>query len=34
MKITSVETAVVAGNFDWVLVRITTDTGRVGLGEA
>ena len=34
VKITSVETAVVAGNFDWVLVRITTDIGATGLGEA
>lgn len=34
MKITSVETAVIEGNFDWVLVRITTDTGATGLGEA
>ncbi|HEV2528072.1 MAG TPA: mandelate racemase/muconate lactonizing enzyme family protein [Thermomicrobiales bacterium] len=34
MKITSVETAVVEGNYDWVLVRIHTDAGVTGLGEA
>src|SRR5450432_1194809 len=34
MKITRVSTAVIAGNFPWVLVRIETDTGVTGLGEA
>ena len=34
MKITNVATAVIAGNFPWVLVRIETDTGVTGLGEA
>ena len=34
MKITRVSTAVIAGNFPWVLVRIETDKGTVGLGEA
>lgn len=34
MKITDVRTAVIAGNFDWVLVRIDTDEGVSGLGEA
>ncbi|MBA2277169.1 MAG: mandelate racemase/muconate lactonizing enzyme family protein, partial [Chloroflexia bacterium] len=34
MKITSVRTAVIEGNFDWVLVRIETDEGVTGLGEA
>lgn len=34
MKITSIETAVIQGNFDWVLVRIETDAGVTGLGEA
>lgn len=34
MKITDVQTAVIEGNFDWVLVRITTDAGVTGLGEA
>ena len=34
MKITSVRTAVLAGNFPWVLVRIETDAGVTGLGEA
>src|SRR3954470_8247215 len=34
MKITRVSTAVVAGNFPWVLVRIETDEGVTGLGEA
>jgi L-rhamnonate dehydratase len=34
MKITSVRTAVLAGNFPWVLVRIETDADVTGLGEA
>ncbi len=34
MKIASIETAVIQGNFDWVLVRIETDAGVIGLGEA
>jgi len=34
MKITNVATAVIAGNFPWVLVRIETDQGVSGLGEA
>ena len=34
MKITSVRTAVIDGNFPWVLVRIETDEGMTGLGEA
>ena len=34
MKITNVRTAVIDGNFPWVLVRIETDTGVTGLGEA
>ncbi|MGP1396046.1 MAG: mandelate racemase/muconate lactonizing enzyme family protein [Inquilinaceae bacterium] len=34
MKITRLSTAVIAGNFPWVLVRIETDAGITGLGEA
>lgn len=34
MKITNVSTAVIDGNFPWVLVRIETDKGITGLGEA
>ena len=34
MKITNISTAVIEGNFDWVLVRVDTDTGISGLGEA
>lgn len=34
MKITRVSTAVIEGNFPWVLVRIETDSGVSGLGEA
>ncbi len=34
MKITRVSTAVIQGNFPWVLVRIETDAGVSGLGEA
>ncbi len=34
MKITRVSTAVIQGNFPWVLVKIETDQGIAGLGEA
>ena len=34
MKITNVRTAVIDGNFPWVLVRIETVKGITGLGEA
>ena len=34
MRITRVSTAVVQGNFPWVLVQIETDEGITGLGEA
>src|SRR5919107_4716773 len=34
MQITRVSTAVVQGNFPWVLVKIETDEGITGLGEA
>src|SRR6266576_4103817 len=34
MKITDIRTAVVAANFPWNLIRVYTDSGLVGLGEA
>lgn len=34
MKITNIATATIAGNFPWVLVRVETDDGVSGLGEA
>ncbi len=34
MKITNISTAVIEGNFPWVLVKIETDAGVTGLGEA
>jgi len=34
MKITDVRTAAIRGNFEWILVRVYTDVGIVGLGEA
>jgi L-alanine-DL-glutamate epimerase-like enolase superfamily enzyme len=34
LKITRVRTAVIDGNFPWVLVRVETDAGVTGLGEA
>ena len=34
MRITNVSTAVIEGNFPWVLVKIETDAGVTGLGEA
>jgi L-alanine-DL-glutamate epimerase-like enolase superfamily enzyme len=33
MRITDVRTAAIQGNFEWVLVRVYTDVGPVGLGE-
>ncbi len=33
MKIADVKTAVVQGNFEWILVRVYTDEGIIGLGE-
>ena len=33
MKITDIRWTVLAGNFDWTLVRIDTDKGIYGLGE-
>ena len=34
MRITNVSTAVIEGNFPWVLVKVETDGGVTGLGEA
>lgn len=34
MKITDIRTATVIANFPWNLIRVYTDTGEVGLGEA
>lgn len=34
MKITAVRTAVIEANYDWTLVRIDTDEGVSGIGEA
>ncbi len=34
MKIAHVSTAVVAANFDWTIIRVETDDGTVGWGEA
>ncbi|MEM2904571.1 MAG: mandelate racemase/muconate lactonizing enzyme family protein [Candidatus Bathyarchaeia archaeon] len=33
MKVTDVKTAIVRGNFNWLLVRVETDEGLNGLGE-
>jgi len=33
MKISDVKTAAIQGNFEWILVRVYTDKGLVGLGE-
>ncbi len=33
MRITDVRTAAIRGNFEWILVRVHTDEGLVGLGE-
>ena len=34
MKITDIRWTVLAGNFDWTIVKISTDEGIEGLGEA
>ena len=34
MQITAVSTAVIEANFDWTFVRVTSDEGVAGLGEA
>jgi len=34
VRIEAVRTAVIEGNFPWVLVKIQTDAGLTGLGEA
>ena len=34
MKITNISTAVLDGNFPWVLVKVETDAGLCGLGES
>jgi L-alanine-DL-glutamate epimerase-like enolase superfamily enzyme len=33
MKITDLKTAVIQGNFEWILVRVYTDEGITGMGE-
>ena len=33
MKITDIRTAAIRGNFEWILVRVFTDQGLIGLGE-
>lgn len=34
LKISKVETALLDANFEWLLVKVTTDDGAVGVGEA
>jgi L-alanine-DL-glutamate epimerase-like enolase superfamily enzyme len=34
MRITRIQTAVIEANYDWTIVKVTTDTGLVGWGEA
>lgn len=34
MKITDVKTMVIAGNFDWIIVKVETDEGITGIGES
>lgn len=34
MKITSISTAVIEANYDWTIVRVASDEGLCGLGEA
>ncbi|MBZ5566206.1 MAG: hypothetical protein LAP13_27800, partial [Acidobacteriia bacterium] len=34
MRITKIETAVIESNYDWTIVKVHTDNGLVGWGEA
>jgi len=34
VEITNIETCVIEGNFEWNFVRVHTDAGVTGLGEA
>ena len=34
MKITNISTAVIESNFDWTIIRVETDEGITGYGEA
>lgn len=33
MKITDIQTTIIEGNFDWIIVKVYTDSGVSGLGE-
>lgn len=33
MKITDIQTTIIEGNFDWIIVKVYTDSGISGLGE-
>ena len=34
MRIADIQTAVIAANYDWTLLKIRTDDGAAGYGEA
>ena len=34
MRITRIETAVIEANYDWTIIKVHTDTGLFGYGEA
>ena len=34
MRITDIQTAVIAANYDWTIIRIRTDEDAVGYGES
>ena len=34
MRIANIQTAVIAANYDWTLIKITTENGAVGYGES
>lgn len=34
MRITKIETAVIEANYDWTIVKVHTDKGLIGWGEA
>ncbi len=34
MRIADIQTAVIAANYDWTIIKITTDDGAVGYGES
>ena len=34
MRIADIQTAVIAANYDWTIIKIETDDGAIGYGES